>query len=122
VPQYRFTVINDGEVDLTDVVIVDPQLGTLDEFVIGTLTAGDQEVVQAPGAVQDEAGWMASNTAHATGKSGAQVVTSEPDVAYYQTSPFLPAVQIEKLIYYNGLFSVSGVSSSLGSTLLGRLR
>ncbi len=101
-------------------LIVDPLLGTLEQFVIGTLTAGDQEVVQAPGAVQDEAGLTVVNTAYATGKFGTQTVTSEPDVAYYKTGASNvvpnPELTFDKNIHYNGVQYVSGHASSKPTT------
>jgi hypothetical protein len=86
-PTYGFLVINTGNVDLTDVTIVDPDLGgELSDYTIASLAAGENAtVVDVYGNPQDvTVGSYVYNEAYATALYGTTTVTSNKDKAFYK--------------------------------------
>jgi uncharacterized repeat protein (TIGR01451 family) len=79
-PVYRLTVENTGNVDLTDVTLVDSingELGTFTDFAVGQI-----ETVGVLGDPQSGVGTVFFNAAYATGKYGTKEIRSKTDKAY----------------------------------------
>ena len=91
-----FKVTNVGDVNLTDVVLNDAELGLADVPVTFTLAVGESASVSAPGQVNGDT----INTATATGKDPNDAEVSDDDSA--EVNEVLPGIEVQKTVTRDG--------------------
>ena len=111
---YTFEVTNTGNVDLTNVQVVDNDLSPAFTDTIASLTVG-QSVTLTTTRPAPAAGMQFMNTATASGQDSSGTMVSDTDPACITTPG--PAITIEKLANGDPADACPGVSVAPGSTV-----